>query len=120
MATVALNPGYAGPNRDAVENFHGNIVVYLHWEGHLSFCAALAFPLPTDMPFGAISGELLPQFYGSHPDFGQIDWSQARWELDGKPFTPDPGAAIGDQGFGHKSLLRFWTPYLHGYQGSGS
>ena len=120
MATVALRPGYAGPNRDAVEHFHGNIVVYIHWEEHLSFCAALAFPLPPTMPFGAVSGELLPEYYGSHPDFGHIDWPQVRWELDGKPFLPVPEAPIGDQGFDHKSLLRFWTPGLHGYQGSRS
>ncbi len=120
MATVALQPGYAGPVRDAVENFGGNIVVYVHWEEHLSFCSALAFPLPPEMPFGAVQGELLPQFYGSHPDFQRIAWSSVRWELDGQPFTPDLETAIGQQGFGHKSLLRFWTPGLDGYQGSKS
>ena len=88
MAVTALKPGYEGANADAVENFHGNQLVYLHWEKHLSFCAALAFPLPPQMPFGAIVGELLPEFYGPHPDFEKIDWSQVTWELDGEPFTP--------------------------------
>jgi phenol hydroxylase P4 protein len=120
MATIALKPGYAGPNRDAVENFGGNILVYLHWQEHLSFCAALAFPLPPDMPFAAIIGELIPEYYGSHPDFANVDWSQVRWEVDGQTFTPDPDTAIGQQGVGHKSLVRFWTPGLNGYQGSNS
>ena len=46
MAVVALKDGYTGEVRDRVENFHGNWVTYLHWEDHLSFCAALAFPFP--------------------------------------------------------------------------
>ena len=120
MPVTSLNPGYTGENKDAVENFHGNTVVYLHWEDHLSFCAALAFPLPPVMPFGAIVGELIPQFYGPHPDFEKIDWAQVTWELDGEPFTPDLEKGIGEQGIGHKSLLRFWTPGLTGFRGSQS
>ena len=46
MPVTALSPGYEGQNLDAVENFHGNQVVYLHWEQHLMFCAALAAPVP--------------------------------------------------------------------------
>ena len=108
MAVVALKDGYTGEVRDRVENFHGNWVTYLHWEDHLSFCAALAFPFPPDMPFGALLEEVLPTYYGMHPD-----WA-VRWTLDGQDFTPDPAKALKDQGFHHKSLLRFWTPGLKG------
>jgi phenol/toluene 2-monooxygenase (NADH) P5/A5 len=69
MAVVALEPGYEGTVLDARENFGPNQLVYLHWEKHLMFCAALAFPLPPEMPFAALVGELIPQFYGPHPDF---------------------------------------------------
>ena len=120
MAVTALEPGYTGQNLDAVENFHGNQLVYLHWEQHLMFCAALAFPLPPEMPFAAITGELIPQFYGQHPDFASIDWSTVRWMLDGEDFEPQPDKAIGEQGIGHKSLLRFWTPGLTGLGESGA
>lgn len=120
MSVVALKPGYKGEVLDRVENFHGNQLVYLHWEDHLSFCAALAFPLPPDMPFGAILKDVLPPFYGMHPDWPKIDWSSVRWTLDGKPFTPDPGRALRDQGIRHKSLLRFWTPGLKGPRDSCS
>ncbi len=119
MSVTAIGDYRFAP-RDAQANFHGNIVVYLHWEGHNSFCAALAFPLPPDMPFGAILSDLLPTCYGSHPDWAKIDWNAATWTLDGAPFTPDPARAIGAQGIGHKSLLRFWTPGLDGVGGSRS
>ena len=120
MAVNALEPGYTGENLDARENFGPNQLVYLHWEKHLMFCAALAFPLPPEMPFGAIIGELAPQFYGPHPDFDKIDWSTVTWTLDGEDFVPQPDVAIGEQGVGHKSLLRFTTPGLDGLGESGA
>ena len=42
MPVVAIKD-YKGEVKDKVENFHGNQLVYLHWEDHLSFCAPLAF-----------------------------------------------------------------------------
>lgn len=106
--------------RDRLENFHGNQVVYLHWQKHLSFAAAMAFPLPPGMPFAALTGELIPKFYGMHPDFASIDWSRTEWLLDGKPFVPDPAKSLADNGVGHKSLIQFRTPGLDGFQGSAS
>ena len=120
MATVALTEDYHGPVLDKEENFHGNRVIYVHWEDHLMFCAALAFPFPPGMPWGAVIGEVLPQFYGMHPDWPNIDWSAVRYELDGKEVQLDPGKWLDEQGFHHKSLVRFWTPGLNGYQGSAS
>lgn len=120
MPVVALQKDYADKIdvRDRVENFHGNIVVYLHWEEHLSFCAALAFPLPPDMPFGALIAEILPTYYGAHPDFAGIDWTAVRWAVDGTDIVPDPARSLSDHGIGHKSVVRFWTPGLNGFNGS--
>ena len=81
---------------------------------------ALAFPLPPQMPFGALVGEVLPQFYGPHPQFKEIDWAQVRWTLNNEDFTPDLEKSLDDNGITHKSLLRFWTPGLDGHQGSAS
>lgn len=122
MAVVALEKDYADKVeiRDRVENFHGNIVVYLHWEEHLGFCAALAFPLPPAMPFGALIREIIPTYYGAHPDFASIDWPAVRWTIDGKEAEPDPQKSLAENGVGHKSLIRFWTPGLHGFKGSRS
>lgn len=104
--------------RDRVENFHGNQLVYVHWTDHLMFCAPLAFPLPPAMPFGDFQGGVLPEAYGLHPDFAKIDWSAARWELDGEPFAPDAARGLAEQGIGHKSVVRLTTPGLTGIAGS--
>jgi phenol hydroxylase P4 protein len=111
---------YAFEPKDRLENFHGNQVVYVHWEDHLSFCAPLAFPLPPEMPFGALLSEVLPGIYGKHPDWARVDWGKATWTLDGAPFSPEPEAELRAQGIGHKSVLRFVTPGLKGWEGTSS
>jgi phenol hydroxylase P4 protein len=109
MAVASLTPGYAGPNRDRVENFHGAQLVFVHWEGHLNFCAALTLPLPPETPFGALRDEILPSLYGADPAWALEDIAGARWTLDGKAWAPVPEQSLGEQGVGHKSLIRFWT-----------
>jgi phenol/toluene 2-monooxygenase (NADH) P4/A4 len=108
------------PAADRVENFGGNQVVYIQWQKHLSFCAAMAFPLPPAMPFGALVGELMPQFYSMHPDWKIIDWAAVQWTLDGEAFTPDLGKSLADNHVGHKSLIGFTTPGLDGFSHSSS
>lgn len=102
--------------RDRVENFHGNQLVYLHWEKHLLFCAAMAFPLPPQMPFAALRGELMPQFFGMHPDWAKLDWDKVEWTLDGKPFAPQLDKSLAENGVGHKSMITFNQPGFHGYK----
>ncbi|MFG1214598.1 phenol hydroxylase subunit P4 [Xanthobacter flavus] len=106
--------------RDARKNFHGNILVYVHWEEHLSFCAAVAFPLPPAMPFGALVSDVIAPAYAAHPDAARIDWSKAEWQIDGLRVVPDLSASLEANGLGHKSLVRFKTPGLHGWKGSAS
>lgn len=122
MSVTALAPDYESHivYRDAPENFHGNRLVYIHWENHLSFCAALAFPLPPGMPFGAFVEAVIKPHYASHPDAEKIDWSQVVWSIDGEKKTPDFKKSLEENGLRQKSLVRFWTPGLDGYQGSAS
>lgn len=106
------------PNRDLPEQYHGNLMVYLYWNNHMSFVAAMAAPLPPPTPFGALP-EVAKSVYGTHPDFEKIDWSKVEWIIDGKPVNPDFSKSIGEQGVRHKSLIRFTTPGLNGYEGKG-
>lgn len=109
MAVVSLAPGYSGLVRDRVENYHGAQLVFVHWEGHLNFCAAITLPLPPGTPFGALTSEVLPSLYKADPEWSGEALTGARWMLDGKDWSPDPAKTIGEQGVGHKSLIRFWT-----------
>lgn len=120
MAVKTTYGEYPVGNRDALENFHGNQLVYIAWDGHLSFCSANCYPLPPDMPFGALTEAVLPGVHGPHPDFEKIDWAKVEWTLDGEALTPDMGASLADNGVGHKSLIRFKTPGLDGYKGTGN
>ena len=122
MSTTAISPDYEKhiEYRDAEKNFHGNRVVYVHWEEHLSYCSALAFPLPPDMPFGAFVEAIVKGHYNAHPDFDKIDWAKVVWMIDGVKIAPDMTKSLADHGVGHKSLIRFWTPGLTGFKGSKS
>ena len=120
MPVNAIREDYRFPAKDAEANFHGNRVVYVGWDHHMMFCAPVAFPLPPDMPFGALVGEVLPNAFGMHPDFPQIDWDKVEWKLNGNSFTPDMAASLDANGVKHKSALRMRTPGLEGIGGSGS
>ena len=122
MSTIAITPDYEKfvDYRDVEKNFHGNILVFVHWEEHLSFCSAIAFPLPPAMPFAAFIEEIVKPHYAAHPDAANIDWTQVVWMIDGERKMPDLGKSLGENGVRHKSLVRFWTPGLRGYQGSAS
>lgn len=119
MPVQAITPDYTGDIKDRVENFHGNQIVYVGWDHHLMFCAAFAYPLPPETPFRTLLEEVMPEAFSLHPEWDQIDWSTATWLLDGQPFEPQLDVAFKDQGIGHKSLLRFQTPNLKGYQDAG-
>ncbi|PCI56543.1 MAG: phenol hydroxylase [Gammaproteobacteria bacterium] len=120
MATKTNFGTYPVGNKDAIENFHGNQLVYIAWDDHLSVGPANVFPLPPEMPFGALISEVIPSITSFHPDFEKIDWDKVQWNLDGKTITPVADQSIADNGVSHKSLLRFKTPDLKGYQSTGN
>lgn len=119
MSVRAITPDYHIAARDRFENFHGNQIVYVGWDHHLLFCAPFAYAVPPDMPFAELRDKVMPEAFGVHEEFAQIDWEQANWLLDNQPFTPDVQQSLQAQGIGHKSVLRLQTPELTGYQGKG-
>ncbi len=119
MAVAAIKE-YPGFHSDSEDKFHGARLLYIGWEDHLMFCAPFAFPLPPDMPFGALIEAVLPGAFGAHPDFARIDWATVEWRKSGVTFTPDPAKSLADNGIGHKDVIRFRTPGLTGIKGSHS
>jgi len=119
MTVTALGE-YDFKPADALENFHGNQLVYVGWDKHLMFCSPTAYPLPPDMPFSALVSEVITSTYGFHPDFEKIDWAKVEWLIDGNPVHPDMEKSLIDNGIGHKSVVRFITPGLNGIKGSCS
>lgn len=119
MPVKAITPDYKGEVMDRQENFHGNQVVYVGWDHHLMFCAAFAYPVPPEMPFKGLIQDVMPEAFGMHEEYAKVNWDTAEWLLDGQPFIPQMDVSLKDQGIGHKSLLRFQTPELQGFQNAG-
>ncbi|THF61858.1 phenol hydroxylase [Pseudothauera nasutitermitis] len=119
MAVAAITQYEFAP-LDSVEKFHGNQLLYIGWEDHLLFCAPFALPFPPAMRFGDIVTGVLPGCFGYHPDFARIDWAKAEWFKSGKPWQPDFGKSLAENGLGHKDVIRFRTPGLNGIAGSSS
>ncbi|MBY4676717.1 phenol hydroxylase subunit P4 [Marinobacterium arenosum] len=119
MPVHAITDNYQGQVLDAKANFGGNIVVYFGWDRHLMFCAAKAFPLSPDMRFGDVLANVLPEAFSQHPEFSQINWQTAQWQLDNQPINPQPDQTLAELGADHKSLFRFVTPELKGFRNAG-
>jgi len=100
--------------RDKENLFHGKRMIYLSWENHLMYAAPLCVPLPPTLPFGALVRDVLPELYGEHPEFEDIDWKRTLWFNSNKRFIPDFGKSLEHHGLAHKSLIRFRTPALEG------
>ena len=99
---------------DTEDRFFGNRLIYVSWENHLMYAAPCCVPLPPSLPFGALVRDVLPELYGEHPEFEQIDWQRTEWFDSGRRFRPDFGKSLEKHGLGHKSLIRFVTPALVG------
>lgn len=106
--------------KDKVENFNGNQLVFLYWHAHRVVCSPRAFPLPPQMPFGALLTDIIPLTYSIEPDFEHLDFDKTEviWEVDGEVITPDFSKSLEENGVGHKSVIVFKTPTLTGKVGA--
>lgn len=120
MATKVIGE-YNPSVRDRVENYGGNVLLYVGWDKHRMINSAMGFPLPPAMPFKALLTEVLPLCFKDHPDFEKLNWDATKinWVLNGEAITPDYSKTLAENGIDHKSLLRFETPELTGLNGLG-
>ncbi|MDI9348647.1 MAG: phenol hydroxylase subunit P4 [Candidatus Symbiobacter sp.] len=77
MTTKTHRPYYFVA-RDQRQNF-ATPIFYLGWIDHAMYCAPICLDLPLDMKFGDFVTNCLPQYYGQHPDFAAINWSQVHF-----------------------------------------
>ena len=119
MATQSIGE-YPIIMKDKVENFHGNQLVFIYWHAHRVVCSPRAFPLPPEMPFGALLTDIIPISYNIEPDYEHLDFDKTEviWEVDGKIITPDFSKSLKENGVGHKSFITFITPSLTGKVGA--
>lgn len=118
MAVRAIRPDYEFAARDTQSNYGDNILLYIGWDHHTLFCSAKAFLISPQATFQQLLDELMPAGFSQHPDFAQIDWSKVEFVLDRQQIQAQAQQSLAELGFGHKSLLRFSTPGLNGYNGS--
>lgn len=119
MAVTAITPDYQGFALDQQAHYGQSMLLYIGWDQHLLFCSAKAFLVQTEMTVAQMIEQIMPAGFAQHPDFEHIDWSKVQWNLNGTVIDLAPDDTLGDKGFDHKSLLRFSTPGLNGYKGTG-
>ena len=115
MSVIALKPDYQGKVRDAKDQFHGQQVLFVEWDGHLSISAPIAVLVDGEQKFqDFINNQLAQSVFASHSDWSEIDWSQVEWTFERKPLNFDQNSSFNSLSIGHKSYLRFHTPNLNG------
>jgi len=117
MTVAALAP-YDFPSRDAVENYDGKQLVYVNWEEHRMFSRPFVIAVKPELTFGKLVEDYVSS-YSTHPDYAQIVWDEVIWANGDDVFKPDYARSLKDNGIGHKDLIRFTTPGLHGIAGTG-
>jgi len=117
--TVTALSDYEFASRDALARYKGKQLLYVNWEKHRLFSRPFVLALPPETKFSVLIDKYITDCYSYHPDFAQIDWSQALWQNGKNFFTPDPAKSLAENGIGHKDLIRLTTPGLNGIAGSG-
>lgn len=93
-------------------------ILYVGWDEHMMFAAPIALMQSMDMTFGEFVRKVLPKLYDEHPDFAGIQPDRTQWFRGDVLFTPRMDQTLAQNGFAHKSVLRFRTPGLEGLRGS--
>jgi len=117
--TVSAIGKYEFESSDALAKYRGKQLLYVNWEKHRMFSRPFVIAVSPETPFSELLDRYIPNAYGFHPDFPQIDWSKVIWQNSESVFTPHPFKSLKDNEIRHKDLIRFTTPGLDGLGGSG-
>ncbi len=118
VKAASTNYEFASPNR--MENYGGDINLYVRWEEHLMFACPSAYRAPIDMKLRDFLEQFVRADYSQHPEAAAIDWSKAEWHLDEKSWQPDLDKSLAENGVEHMAYMCFRTPGLTGLHGVGT
>ncbi|TQR65944.1 phenol hydroxylase subunit P4 [Acinetobacter sp. RF14B] len=118
MAVRAIRPDYDFEPRDLQKHYGDNILIYVGWDHHTLYCAAHAMLVSPQQTFQEFLDQQMQAGFYQHPDFEHINWDEVQFKLNQQAIQPRPEQTLAEIGFDHKSLLRFVTPGLKGYQGA--
>lgn len=120
MPVKFIGAAYDFPCANQVENYGGDINVYVVWDHHLMYCAPHTYRLSPDMVFRDFLEQVFAPDYQQHPDTGKVDWDQGVWQLENEPWQPDLDKSFAGNGIAHNSFIRVTTPGLEGLHGVGN
>lgn len=120
MPVKFIGDAYDFPCANQVENYGGDINIYVVWDHHLIYCAPNTYRLPPDMKFRDFLEQVFAPDYPQHPDTAQVDWDQGVWQLENQPWQPDLDKSFVENGVAHNSFIRVTTPGLEGLHGVGN
>ncbi|MDM1756431.1 MULTISPECIES: phenol hydroxylase subunit P4 [unclassified Acinetobacter] len=118
MPVQAIQANYEFEARDQQKNYGDNILIYVGWDHHTLFCAAHALLVSPKQTLQDLIDQQITGGFHQHPEFEQIDWENVQFTLNRQRIANDFSKTLEELGFDHKSLLRFVTPNLNGYNGS--
>ena len=118
MSVKAIRADYKFTPRDQQQNYGDNILLYVGWDHHTLFCAAHAMLVSPEQSFQDLIDQQIKAGFHQHPDFEHINWSEVKFTLNRETLNNDFSKSLKELGFDHKSLLRFVTPGLNGYNGT--
>ncbi|WP_411684454.1 phenol hydroxylase subunit P4 [Acinetobacter indicus] len=118
MTVRAIQDHYQFEPRDAQHHYGDNMLLYIGWDHHTLYCAAHAFVVSPQQTLQDLIDQQIQAGFHQHPDFEQLDWSTVQFVLNNEPLQTDFSKTLAELGFDHKSLLRFVSPELKGYQGA--
>ena len=111
---------YNFPAANRVENYGGDINIYIGWDQHLMFPCPSAYRLPPSIKMRDFLEQMFRPDYVQHPDTQKLDFDKVEWIYEQKPWQPDLDKSMADNGVTHMSYIRFKAPGLAGLHGVGN
>ena len=120
MAVKFLGESYDFPCANRVENYGGDMNIYVIWDHHLIYCSPNAYRVPVNMKFRDFLEQVFAPDYRQHPDVEKVNWDEGVWQMENEAWAPDFELTLEENNIAHNSFIRVTTPGLEGMHGVGN